>query len=247
MAEISRKSGRRTLEWINTRKSSKSEVYDFYKRFRSQLKGRGIKIPLLSPTTKKSDIVSTLISFEQAERETALEREYNRLVRTALKNSPDKFANDMRKYENRIKNLHKRGLIDINTFMGGSLLTSNDESIASSESTSEHKGRAIKDLYAQFVDEGLLEPETYEISDKIYTDMLAVQRNKDKLNMYERIYKGTAKKGSSEYWDGFKDFVKELQVVQNSLADVQNENIPAFDTTAYDDLFLNLRNSFSKK
>ncbi len=31
------------------------------------------------------------------------------------------------------------------------------------------------------------------------------------------------------------------------LADIKNEDIPAFDTTAYDDLFLNLRNSLSKK
>ena len=247
MAEISRKSGRRTLEWINTRKSSKSEVYDFYRRFRSQLQGRGIKIPLLPSTTKKSDIVSTLMSFEQVERENALEREYDRLVRTALNNSPDKFANDMRKYENRLKNLHKNKLIDIHTFMGGKFLTTNDESIERSESTSEHKGRAAGDLVAQLYEEGLLEPDTYEISDKIFTDMAAVKRNKDKLNMFKRIYKGTAKVGSSDYWSDFREFLKDLQVIQNSLSDIKNENIPAFDTIAYDDLFLNLRNSLSRK
>lgn len=99
MAEINRKSGRRILEQIDTKKLSKSEVYDFYKRFRKQLQGRGnVMSPKLDySTTTKSRLVVELERFEEMEKETLrpyshdnLQKKYDK-IREAIYNS-NKFS-----------------------------------------------------------------------------------------------------------------------------------------------------------
>ena len=251
MAEINRKSGRRLLETINTKKSTKSEVYDFYKRFRKQLQGRGIKSKLLSYNVKKSDIVKELESFEKQELENSLMTQYNRLISKVSTIGAKKVVVATTKFENRLKMLDKSGMIDLKTFNGGSFLSEmtrtmmeNDIPYTDESQVKKFKGKYAQDMVREWIDQGLLDPETYEESDKIFTDMESVRKNNEKFKMFEEIYEGKATLHSSKYYEDFEEFLKDFKKFENTLADITN--MPEFGTKEYNKLYIDWKKSLKK-
>ena len=94
MAEFSRKSGRRILENIDTKKSSKLEVFEFYKRQHKQLKSKGGQVGkiLEMKSVKKSDLVRELERLEQIQEVVREQQQVKQTAKYAQKFEQTKAA-----------------------------------------------------------------------------------------------------------------------------------------------------------
>lgn len=131
MAEFSRRSGRRILENIDTRKASKLEVFEFYQRQRKQLKAKGgnVGAALNLQDVKKSDIVRELEQLEkvqssvraaQKEAKTkAFTEKYEKTKQEMQGKSAFAGVERYRQFQKSLKAAAARGDIDLKTFIGG--------------------------------------------------------------------------------------------------------------------------------
>ena len=135
MAEFSRRSGRRILESIDTRKANKQEVFDFYQRQRKQLKSKGGQVgkALKLGDVKKSDLVQELEKLEQIQINVraAQKAEKTKYYTEKYEETKKAMRDDERskgifggiaiykQFEKSLKSAAARGDIDLKTFIGG--------------------------------------------------------------------------------------------------------------------------------
>lgn len=240
MAEFSRRSGKRIIENIDTKKASKQEVFDFYKRSRAQLKNRGEKVePLLKvKDVKKADIIRELERLERAERESSLSREYDRMANKIEAITPKQAEQKYSKFERRLQTLQERNLIDIKNVKHGTLDTRfkteyKREVNNHPETVTKYKGRFAHDLIAKWVDEGKIHnTEDYEDSDEIWEFMDETTENAEEYDFFSEMYQGNNEVGDAEYYHEFQDFLQDSEDFEADL-EAAGEDVPTYYTNEY--------------
>lgn len=252
MAEFSRKSGRRVIENINTKKASKQEVFDFYKRQRAQLQRRGEKVdPLLKiKNVKKSDIVSQLAKMEKMELESSLGHRYQQTVKRMGAQTPSQAAKSILGFEKHIRELESKGKIDVKNILGGTLDLNfapepepepeplpdlpdfEPEPPRAGSKKQVYRGRLAHDLIANWVDDSLLDPETFDDSEEIWEYMSDTEEQAEDFNFFSDYYSGTHKKGTGEYYDSFKKFLKDKENFEKEMKK-KGKAIPAYPSAEY--------------
>ena len=262
MAEISRKSGRRIIESIDTRKATKQEVYDFYKRFRSQEKRAGAAVaPLMKLNeVKKADLVQVLERMEQANFERRVEQKYKKLQKEILSAPPGQVASNQRlkQFEQNLRFQSQQGLIDIKKLMGGTLEkpfevteqpTAAAPSIAAPANlggvapvretltVTRYQGRIAHDLIKSWVDNGLIDnTDDYDDSDEIWEFMAESTQKDTEYDAFGRYYSGGAKVGTKKYYDAFKEFLADTRNFERAMA-AKGVKLPDYGTQEYLDMF----------
>lgn len=254
MAEFSRKSGRRVIENINTTKASKQEVFDFYKRQRAQLQRRGEKVdPLLKiKNVRKSDIVSQLAKMEKIELESSLGRRYQQTVKRMGAQTPSKAAKSILGFEKHIRELESKGKIDVKNILGGTLdlnfapepepepeplpdlpdFEPEPPRAGGKKQVIKYRGRLAHDLIANWVDDSLLDPETFDDSEEIWEYMSTTEEQAEDFNFFSDYYSGTSKKGTSKYYDSFKQFLQDKEIFEREMKK-KGKAIPAYPSAEY--------------
>ena len=252
MAEFSRKSGRRVIENINTKKASKQEVFDFYKRQRAQLQRRGEKVdPLLKiKNVKKSDIVSQLAKMEKMELESSLGRRYQQIVKRIGAQTPSKAAKTILEFEKHIRVLESKDKIDVKNILGGTLdLNFAPEPEPEPEPLPDlpgfepeppraggkkqvYRGRFAHDLIANWVDDDLLDTESFDDSEEIWEYMSDTEEQAEDFNFFSDYYSGTNKKGTSKYYDSFKQFLQDKEIFEREIKK-KGKAIPSYPSAEY--------------
>lgn len=254
MAEISRKSGRRVIESIDTKKASKEEVYNFYKRFRAQQKRSGQAVePLLKlKDVKKADIVQRLERMEQAQFERRVEQKYKKMQKELFTQTPGSLATSKRlqEFEKNLRFQSQQGLIDIKKLLGGTLekpfqITPEPEPqlpeafggggapVRESLTVTRYQGRIAHDLIKSWVDSGLIDnTDDYDDSEEIWEFMAESTQKNTEYEFFGKFYAGGEKVGTKKYYDQFKEF---LQDCRNFEADMrkQGKTIPEYGSEDY--------------
>lgn len=131
MAEFYRRSGRRILESIDTRKANKQEVFDFYQRWRKLLKSKGGQVgkALKLGDVKKSDLIQELEKLEQiqinvraaqkAEKTKYYTEKYEETKKEMQGSGIWGGVAKYKQFEKTLKAAASRGDIDLKTFIGG--------------------------------------------------------------------------------------------------------------------------------
>ena len=249
MAEISRKSGRRVIESIDTKKVSKQEVFDFYKRFRAQKKRAGEKVPpmIKIKDIKKADLVQQLEAWEREPYERKIEEKYKALQESLKAVAPSEAAKEYRKLQQEITLLEKSKLINIKNILNGSLKNPFDD--ARPETPKErkptgigtgadfnprrYKGRLAHDLIAKWVDDGLIDnTDDYEDSEPIWAFMEESTQKDEEYKFFQQNYEGTAKVGTNAYYEDFKEFLQDSENFERAMRQ-QGKEIPPYGTREY--------------
>lgn len=248
MAEISRKSGRRFIESIDTKKSSKQEVYDFYKRFRAQKKRKGEAVPPMMKIkdVKKADIVKQLEVWERQPFERKVEEKYKKMQEGLLAVAPSEAAKSYRKFLTDVRLLQKSKLIDIKNVMGGTLETPFEEKPPAAPkaaaaaapapqpvNVTRYKGRFAHDLIAKWVDDGLIDnTDDYEDSEPIWQFMAETTQKAKEYEFFQRTYDGEAKTGTNAYYEDFKEFLQDCENFERAMRE-KGKKIPPYGSDEY--------------
>ena len=259
MAEFGRYSGNskrgyRTIEWIETRKSTKSETYEFYKRARKQLQRQGVKVdPLLKEKkVKKSDIIRELEKFEtihQAKRERELEEQYNTMVEFMDAVTPSEAEAAFNKFQKKLLFQESQGLISLKNIFGGGLSLPFGSNAPEPEPEpdgidvgvepvapprTKYTGRFAHDLIAKWCDDGLLDTEDFEDSDEIWDFMDDTTQQATEYDFFQANYEGVEKVGSKKYYDEFKEFLTDSRNFERDMRSKnQGDDIPEYGTQDY--------------
>lgn len=271
MAEFSRKSGRRILENIDTKKSSKLEVFEFYKRQHKQLKGKGGQVGKIldMKAVKKSDIVKELERLEQVQeavrakqQEKQLEKytqKYEQTKKEMEKMSVRASVKEYKRFQKSLKAAATRGDINLETFLEGAFkeITKKKKKVKkevvqpevpkketsgnlSSKGTKgilkkpslTFKGRLAHDLVSKWVDDMLMDPDSFEDSDTIFAAMETVDENPTDYQFFKDYYEGEEKEGTQSYYEEFQGMLDVIPNFENSLA-ANDEEIPAYPSFEY--------------
>lgn len=249
MAEISRKSGRRVLESIDTKKSSKQEVYAFYKRFRAQKKRAGEKVPPMMKIkdVKKADIVKQLEVWERQPYEKKVEAKYRELQGALQAVAPSQAAKNYRKFMKDVQLLQKSKLVDIKNILGGTLETPFETAApampkaaaapaapaAPPVTIQKYKGRFAHDLIAKWVDDGLIDnTDDYEDSEPIWAFMAETTQKAKEYEFFQNNYEGMNAVGTNAYYEEFKEFLADCSTFESQMR-IKGEPIPPYGTREY--------------
>lgn len=252
MAEISRKSGKRIIESIDTKKASKQEVYDFYKRFRAQQKRSGQSVePLIKlKDARKADIVKHLERMEQVQFEARIEQKYRKMQQEIFTQTPGSLATSARleQFEKNLRFQSQQGLIDIKKLMGGTLekpfeVTPEPEPelpssfggapVRESLTVTRYQGRIAHDLIASWVDSGLIDnTDDYDDSEEIWEFMAESTQKNEEYEFFGNFYSGPNKVGTKKYYDDFKEFLQDCQNFERAMRN-EGKEIPEYGTQEY--------------
>lgn len=263
MSEISRKSGRRIVESIDTSKVSKQEVYDFYKRFRAQRKRAGETVePLMKlKDVKKADIVRTLEKWEREPLERKAEAEYKKLQEQLKAVTPSEAASTYGEFQKKLDFWRKNRMIDISNVMGGTLAqpfveiekpaaTTTDTAATAAAATTaaapvvyqpitvtRYKGRFAHDLIAKWVDDGLIDnTDDYEDSEPIWEFMAETTQKAEDYQFFQDQYEGENAVGTNAYYQEFKKFLDDIQKFEAEMAK-KKVTLPTYGTPRYLEMF----------
>ena len=256
MAEISRKSGRRIVESINTSKVSKQEVYDFYKRFRAQRKRAGETVePLMKlKDVKKADIVRTLEKWEREPLERKAEAEYKKLQQQLKAVTPSEAASTYGEFQKKLDFWRKNRMIDISNVMGGTLAqpfvetekpTTTTTTAAAAVSApayqpitvTRYKGRYAHDLIAKWVDDGLIDnTDDYEDSEPIWEFMAETTQKAEDYQFFQDQYEGENAVGTNAYYQEFKKFLEDIRKFEAEMSQ-KKITLPTYGTPRYLEMF----------
>lgn len=267
MAEISRRSGRRIIESIDTKKASKQQVYDFYKRMRAQQKRSGAAVePLIKmKDVKKADIVAKLQRMEQIAFESRIEKRYKQLQKELINQTPSQAAENvnLKQFEKNLRFQSQQGLIDIKKLMGGSLEKpfipepepaipeaapeaptapiTGGAPVRESLTITRYQGRIAHDLIASWVDSGLIDnTDDYDDSDEIWEFMAESTQKNEEYDFFSAYYAGMHKLGTKKYYDEFKEFLQDSQTFESDMRS-QGEEIPEYGSQEYWDALADWR------
>ena len=269
MAEFSRKSGRRILENIDTKKSSKLEVFEFYKRQHKQLKGKGGQVGKIldMKSAKKSDLVRELERLEQIQEVVREQQQVKQTAKYAQKFEQTKAAMEKasvreakqqyQQFQKSLKAAASRGDIDLKTFIGGAFKditkkkkkekvtvqevprpkfqaggTSKGTRGTLKKASTTFKGRLAQTLVSKWVDDMLMDPDSFEDSDTIFAAMETVDENPTDFQFFKDYYDGEEKEGTQAYYEEFQGLLDIIPKFENSLA-ANSEEIPPYPSFEY--------------
>lgn len=228
MAEISRKSGKRTVEWINTKKSGKREVYDFYERFRKQLQSRGnVMSPKLDyGTTTKSRLVVELERFEEMEKETLrpyshanLQKKYDKIREAISKSNKISYIEKMiNAFDKRVAEAVKLKMPGVEDFF---TTNDGDDSIRTGKSgRTEFKGIFAHDIVKEEIDRGRAPSGLYGWDDsQDFFDYLRERDfNESMVNLFNEEFNVDGyEEGTPEFADAMNDFLNDIAYYNNEI------------------------------
>lgn len=224
--EISRKSGKRTIEWINTKKSSKQEVYDFYERFRNQLKGRGVSIlpPKLDVKAKKSEIVNELAMYEQwnnslIEYSPANIMAKNKNLKKYVLSPNHSVMNKERRinaFENFVDKAVDSGKYDLSGVLAGIGRKNIEDTYEQTQPTgrTHRKGSWAHDVITQAIDDGILPSglEGWDSQDAFDYIIMMDYTPDDYLDIYNEFFnENNYSIDNPEYYEDVTDFINAIQ------------------------------------
>lgn len=269
MAEFSRKSGRRILENIDTKKSSKLEVFEFYKRQHKQLKSKGGQVGKIldMKSVKKSDIEKELERLEQVQEAVRAKQQEKQLEKYTqkyeqTKKEMEKMAvrdsvKEYKRFQKSLKAAATRGDINLESFLGGAFkdIAKKKKKKVKKEvvqpeipkkkpsgslspkgklkkASSTFRGRLAHDLVSKWVDDMLIDPDSFEDSDTIFAAMETVDENPTDYQFFKDYYAGDEKEGSQAYYEEFQGFLDIMPIFENDLA-ANDEEIPPYPSFDY--------------
>lgn len=224
MAEFSRKSrSKRILESIDTKKSSKREVYDFYKRWRKQYGAKGKALDIKQAS--KADIIRELYQLEAHQHGELqnidvkrFEQQYEK-VKEQIKTPSKEAADALKKLQAKAAKLEKAGKIakgKANIFQETTEQPKprhrTEQKTGRKQRTNRYyKGRFAHDFIKKMCDDGLIDTDDFEDSQEIWYAIDLLTLNSDEFDFFDDHYEGEYKKGSRDYYlgdGGFDDFLK---------------------------------------
>ena len=95
-----------------------------------------------------------------------------------------------------------------------------------------YRGRLAHDLIANWVDDSLLDPETFDDSEEIWEYMSDTEEQAEDFDFFSDYYSGTHKKGTSKYYDSFKQFLQDKEIFEREMKK-KGKAIPAYPSAEY--------------
>lgn len=192
---------------------------------------------------------------EQTERYTS---KYEQTKREMERASVWEAKKQYEKFQKSLKAAASRGDINLNTFIGGAFkeITSKkktqkamkdyEERASRAEAaqrrtesrkglkraSSVFKGRLAHDLVSKWVDDMLLDPDTFDDSESIWAAMEVVDENPTDFNFFKENYTGEEKEGSQAYYEEFQEFLDIIPEFEAALA-AAGEEIPPYPSSEY--------------
>ena len=192
---------------------------------------------------------------EQTERYTS---KYEQTKREMERASVWEAKKQYEKFQKSLKAAASRGDINLNTFIGGAFkeITSKkktqkamkdyEERASRAEAaqrrtesrkglkraSSVFKGRLAHDLVSKWVDDMLLDPDTFDDSESIWAAMEVVDENPPDFNFFKENYTGEEKEGSQAYYEEFQEFLDIIPEFEAALA-AAGEEIPPYPSSEY--------------
>ena len=219
-----------------------------------KLQRRGEKVdPLLKiKNVKKSDIVSQLAKMEKMEFESSLGRRYLQTVNRMGAQTPSQAAKSILGFEKHIRELESKGKIDVKNILGGTLdlnfapepepepeplpdlpdFEPEPPRAGGQKQVIKYRGRLAHDLIANWVDDSLLDPDTFDDSEEIWEYMSDTEEQAEDFNFFSDYYSGTHKKGTGEYYDSFKKFLQDKGKFEKEMKK-KGKAIPAYPSAEY--------------
>lgn len=246
MAEFSRQArSKRILESIDTKKSSKKQVFDFYERWRKQygVKGKGLDFRKSS----KADIVRELYQLESrqhVEIQQAPVKLFEKQYKKAKELPTQQALSALTKLQKKAEKLEKAGKItkqQANVFQATTQQppprkkSSSTGKARSRRKNTYYKGRFAHDYIKKMCDDALLDTEDFEDSQEIWYALGLVETNSEDFDFFADHYAGNYKKGSRDYYlgeGGFEDFLRACDEFERDLQQ-QGLEIPERRTEAY--------------
>ena len=206
--------------------------------------------PLLKiKNVKKSDIVSQLAKMEKMELESSLGRRYQQTVKRMGAQTPSKAAKSILGFEKHIRELESKGKIDVKNILGGTLdlnfapepepepeplldLPDFEPAPPRAGGQKKYRGRFAHDLIANWVNDGLLDTETFDDSEEIWEYMSDTEEQAEDFDFFSDYYSGTHKKGTSKYYDSFKQFLQDKEIFEREMKK-KGKAIPAYPSAEY--------------
>ena len=238
MAEFSRKArSKRILENIDTARSSKAEVYQFYQKWRKQY---GLKDKALSSSAKKSEIVRELYKLEAyqsgkiKQRPVELfEEQYKKIKQQQPSNQTQQ---QLEKLQTKADKLLKAGKISkaaANVFQTSQeqpKARHKEQSKRTQRANTYYKGRYAHDYIKKMIDDSIInDSDDFEDSQEIWYTLDLIKQNSEDLDFFKKHYSGENKEGSRDFYlgqDGFEDFLQNCQEFEDYLIS-KGKQIPA--------------------
>lgn len=246
MAEFSRKSrSKRILENINTAKSSKRDVYNFYERWRKQygIKGKSIDFA----KSNKADIVRELYKLEAyqgAEIKAAPIKLFEKQYKQAKELPAQKATVALQKLQKKAERLEKAGKLSkqqANIFRATTQQPAprKKDTISSRRTQRKntyYKGRYAHDYIKKMVDDSIInDTDDFDDSQEIWYALDLIETNGEDFNFFEEHYAGNYTKGSRDYYigeGGFEDFLRACDEFERDMQQ-KEQPIPERRTQAY--------------
>lgn len=233
MAEFSRQArSKRILESIDTKKSSKKQVYDFYQRWRKQygVKGKGLDFQ----KAKKEDIVRELYVMEarqHVEIQQAPVKLFEKQYKQAKELPVNQAAAALTKLQKKAEKLEKAGKItkqQANVFQATTQQPKPRKKSSSTGRTKPrrkntyYKGRFAHDYIKKMVDDSILDDtDDFDDSQEIWYALDLIDDYSEDFNFFKEHYSGNYKEGSKDYYlgeNGFEDFLDKCRLFEDELS-----------------------------
>lgn len=247
MAEFTRKTrSKQIVESIDTKKSSKREVYDFYLRWKKQYGGKG-RQTLDYKKASKAAIVRELselearqhIAIQEARGEKGFEKAYEKFKKKQL--TPSQAAEELKKLQKRAEKLEKAGKLSkgkANIFAQTTEQPKPRKRGASRSGQRKnvyYKGRYAHDFIKKMCDEALIDTEDFEDSQEIWYAISLMTGYSEEFTFFKDNYEGEYAQGSRDYYlgsGGFEEFLKASDYFERAMKS-EGKKIPDRLTREY--------------
>ena len=233
MAEFSRQArSKRILESIDTKKSSKKQVYDFYQRWRKQygVKGKGLDFR----SSSKADIVRELYQLEarqHVEIQQAPVKLFEKQYTKAKELPVNQAAAALTKLQKKAEKLEKAGKItkqQANVFQATTQQPKPRKKSSSTTGRAKprrkntyYKGRFAHDYIKKMVDDSILDDtDDFDDSQEIWYALELIDDYAEDFNFFKEHYEGKYKEGSRDFYlgeFGFEDFLESCRRFEEEL------------------------------
>lgn len=216
------------------------------------------KSELVKELEKLEAVQSSVRAAQKEEQTKRYTSKYEQTKREMERASVWEAKKQYEKFQKSLKAAASRGDINLKTFIGGAFkeITSKkktqkamkdyEERASRAEAaqrrtesrkglkraSSVFKGRLAHDLVSKWVDDMLLDPDTFDDSESIWAAMEVVDENPTDFNFFKENYTGEEKEGSQAYYEEFQEFLDIIPEFEAALA-AAGEEIPPYPSSEY--------------
>lgn len=216
------------------------------------------KSELVKELEKLESVQSSVRAAQKEEQTKRYTSKYEQTKREMERASVWEAKKQYEKFQKSLKAAASRGDINLKTFIGGAFkeITSKKKSQKAMKdyeerasraeapqrraesrkglkrSSSVFKGRLAHDLVSKWVDDMLLDPDTFDDSESIWAAMETVDENPTDFNFFKENYTGEEKEGSQAYYEEFQEFLDDIPKFEAALA-AAGEQIPPYPSSEY--------------